>query len=81
MKCGVELDIHGIPKENALPCTGRHRPGSDLLAVLFPDGTGEEKQATVRVFGERHAAFTLRNEGVTVLGRDRHPALCIEIDR
>jgi hypothetical protein len=41
---------------------------------------GEKQQATVRVLGQRQLAFALLREGVTVLGRDRHPAFRIEID-
>jgi hypothetical protein len=48
--------------------------------VLLPDGAGEKQQATVRVFGQRQLAFALLCEGVTMLGRDSHPAFRIEID-
>jgi len=33
------------------------------------------------VFGQGHAALALKRKGVTVLGRNRHSAFCIEIDR
>lgn len=32
------------------------------------------------VFGEREAAFALNGECVAMLGWNRHPAFCIEID-
>jgi hypothetical protein len=48
--------------------------------MLLPDGARKEQQAAVRVFGQRQPAFALLREGVTMLGRDCHPAFCIEID-
>jgi hypothetical protein len=65
----VHLDIAGITEENALPRPGRHRPGGDLFAMLFPHRAREEQQATMRVSGERHTAFTLLHQGVAMLGR------------
>jgi hypothetical protein len=38
--------------------------------MLFPHRAREEQQATMRVFRERHTAFALLQQGVTVLGRD-----------
>jgi hypothetical protein len=49
--------------------------------MFFPHRAREEQQATMRVFRERHTAFTLLQQGVTVLGRYGHPPLRIEIDR
>jgi hypothetical protein len=49
--------------------------------MFFPHRAREEQQATVRVSGKRHTAFTLLQQGVTMLGGDRHPPFCIEIDR
>ena len=77
----VELDIDGIAKENTLPRTGRHRPGSDLLAMLFPHRARKEQQAALWMLGQRDATFALKCQGVTMLGWNGHPPFCIEVDR
>jgi hypothetical protein len=37
--------------------------------MFFPHRAREEQQATMRVFRERHTAFALLHQGVTMLGR------------
>jgi hypothetical protein len=73
----IHLDVGGITQQDALPAASRHRPRGDLVALGFPDVARIHQQAAVRVFGKREASFALNHQGVTMLGRDGHPAFRI----
>ena len=77
----IEFQIGRTADENALPVQSAHRQLAERLAFHHPNTARQYRQATIGMPGHRQVTAAVGfDEHVSVLGRNRYPALRIQRD-
>ncbi len=77
----VDVDVHRVAEEDALPAARLHRQARDPIAKGLPRGAREDHQRTFGMLGDGELAHPHRCQQLPVPGRHRDSALAVQRQR